>query len=377
MMNILRALNIRSLREPQTHDPTNIGGLLLVSLLVMLNLPLVMAGITGMDQYGFFTLELIAVRPIPLALSAGLNIALAGLVYLAYSMSRRQLWRFRARFWGPFKRHGLIIGAPVALATMPSFLLTSHGGKPFWVVVAVLMSGSLCITAALRDEDTWISPRFVNHWSTLAAGAIAGMLILSVAGMLLLYAMEPPAPRGNFFWEWDFNWADLGYPPEQFAQRQHDGLAVFVLMGCAYMIVALGGAMISSILKSAHATQTKLPTSSASEVIKPTPHGENSVDQGPLLARRRAIRQHLDRLADENGHVLRDIDIDAAWAIAESDSIKGAASKMRARKHGVLTQGVDEKTVGNRANAILERTGLREEPGLQPGDLRGYLLALK
>ena len=78
MMNILRALNVRPLPESQTHGPTNIGGLLFVSLLVMLNLPLVMAGITGMDQYGFFTLEPLAVRPIPMALSAGLEYSVGG-----------------------------------------------------------------------------------------------------------------------------------------------------------------------------------------------------------------------------------------------------------------------------------------------------------
>ena len=34
-----------------------LGRLLLVSLLVMLNLPAIYTGTTSMDQYGFFTLE--------------------------------------------------------------------------------------------------------------------------------------------------------------------------------------------------------------------------------------------------------------------------------------------------------------------------------
>ena len=39
------------------------GKLLLVSLLVMLNLPAIITGATGMDQYGFFTLGPVAARP--------------------------------------------------------------------------------------------------------------------------------------------------------------------------------------------------------------------------------------------------------------------------------------------------------------------------
>ena len=40
-----------------------LGKLLLVSLLVMLNLPAIITGATGMDQYGFFTLG--PWRPVP------------------------------------------------------------------------------------------------------------------------------------------------------------------------------------------------------------------------------------------------------------------------------------------------------------------------
>ena len=53
--------------------PAWFGKLLLVSLLVMLNMPVIFTGATGMDQYGFFTLDQVNTRPWPLVLSVLLS----------------------------------------------------------------------------------------------------------------------------------------------------------------------------------------------------------------------------------------------------------------------------------------------------------------
>lgn len=352
------------------------GGLLFLSLLVMLNLPLVFTGFTGMDQYGFFTLDPLATQPLPLALSAAVNTALALLAYSGYSALRRQHTRYVPETWAPFKRYVLIIGVPVALAVAPSFFLTSYGSKPYYVVIAVLMTGSLCITTALRDGEIRLNINFAMYWFIVAVAIIVALLAMSITGLLVLYPMEQPAPSGNLLWTWSFDWADLGYPQEQFAQRQRDALMVFVLLGCGYMIVALGGPLLGSILRWTNGNSLVEQSYNISGTARPTLRDELPVAKDTVTARRAVIRLHLTRLADANGRALRDIDFDAAWAIAETDNIRAAASRMSARKHGVLTQGVDEKTVTNRANAILERTGLKENPGLQAGDLRGYLLAL-
>ena len=69
-----------------------LGRLLIISLLVMLNLPAFFIGFTGMDQYGFFTLDQGAVRPWPLALSLALSTLSAGVGWLAYKLVQKRAW---------------------------------------------------------------------------------------------------------------------------------------------------------------------------------------------------------------------------------------------------------------------------------------------
>ena len=79
-----------------------LGGLLLLSLMFMLNATLIFTGTTGMDLYGFYTLDPVATFPLPLVLSTLLNLGMAAAGYACY----RWLWRRQASFtggrWGPF-----------------------------------------------------------------------------------------------------------------------------------------------------------------------------------------------------------------------------------------------------------------------------------
>ena len=145
-----------------------LGGLMFVSLLVMLNLPLFFTAITGMDLYGLFTLEPIAAPPWPLALSTVLSssMAFAGLTCYRW-LWRRQEW-FTGGRWGPFTRGVVLSSVPVALAYAPSVVLTSHGGKPGLIAVAGLMAGSLCVTHALRDAGAKLDPTLARDICSLA-----------------------------------------------------------------------------------------------------------------------------------------------------------------------------------------------------------------
>ena len=234
--------------HPDSPSSPPYSGLLLTSLMVMLNLPVIFTLITGMDQYGFFTLDPVAAQPWPLALSLVLSISAAGAGYFLY----RFLWSRRSWFvgsgWGPFRRNAVLFGAPVALAFSPGLFLTSYGRIPTGVGVAVLMAGSLCITAALKDGEMQLDSGMARIWFGTAIAAILVMLALSVFGMLMLFSADHLTPTGNFFWTWEFSWSDLGYPPDQFSQRQRDAALVFAMAGSGYMIVALGGNMLDAII---------------------------------------------------------------------------------------------------------------------------------
>ncbi len=78
-----------------------LGRLLLVSLLVMLNLPMTFTLITRTDPYGFFTLKSVSAYPLPLVLSTGLSSAMAVAGYRSIALLSCvavNVWSLRVSF---------------------------------------------------------------------------------------------------------------------------------------------------------------------------------------------------------------------------------------------------------------------------------------
>ena len=239
-----------SVPTPLINSPNPwLGHLVLISLLFMLNLPLFFTLNTGMDLYGFFTLAHVKAHPLPAVLSTVLNVGMAALAYVSYRWLWHRLGVDHGRDWGPFTRGAVLSAVPVLLAFAPAIVLTSIGGKATQIAVAGLMAGSLTVTHALKAPDMKLDAAIARYWSILAIAVILMFLALSVAGMLVLYATEQRPASNNLLWKWDYNWEDLGYPREAFAQRQRDALTAFTLTGSGFMIVVLGGTMLGAILR--------------------------------------------------------------------------------------------------------------------------------
>ena len=215
----------------------------------MLNVTLLFTLNTGMDLYGFYTLKPLSAQPLPAVLCTLLNVFLAVAAYVFYGWLYRRQMRFTGKHWGPFRRGAVLSGAPVLLAYGPSVVLTSHGGKPSVFVVAALITGTLCVIHALRDSEMVLDVASARHWFIGAIATILVFLALSIGGMMLLYYVEQMPASGNLLWTWNYEWSDLGYPREQFAQRQRDALVAFTLLGSGFMIFVLGGSILGAILR--------------------------------------------------------------------------------------------------------------------------------
>lgn len=221
---------------------------MLVSLLVMLNLPVILTGTTGMDQYGFFTLDPVAARPWPLALSLALGTFSAVAGYLVCRLLQRRAW-FVGNRYEAYHRNAIVFGVPVAVAFLPMFFLTGYANKPLVLGVAGIMATSLCLIAALNDREISIDDAIARLLFLVCAAIILLLVALSVSGMLAMYFVEHSPCSGNFFWSWEFAWSDLGYPAEEFNRRHRYGLLAFGIAGTLYMTVALGGSLLGGILR--------------------------------------------------------------------------------------------------------------------------------
>ncbi len=226
-----------------------LGRLLLVSLLVMLNLPMTFTLITRTDPYGFFTLKSVAAYPLPLVLSTGLSSALALVGYVCYRWLQGRQWWFTGGHWSPLTRGAVLCAPPVLLAYLPIIVLSSHGWKPTHLALGAVIAGALTVIHALRDSEMSLDPAQARYWFICALGSILVFLVLCIGAMVVLYKVEQFPASGNMLWTWEYRWPELGYPPEEYDTWHRDGLLAFTAIGVAFMIAALGGSMLGSILK--------------------------------------------------------------------------------------------------------------------------------
>ena len=221
--------------------------LLPATLLVMLNLPLLFTRAMGVDQYSYIALEVVSSWATPLMLAFLTNVFLALLGYGCHLMLWRWQYRGRGREAGTFQKAAIVVGAPVFLAFMPSFLLTPHGGQGFPVLVAFLLFASMTITMAVRDPETRLTPQETTLWLWGAIGVIIVLLFTVLVVFGLLMSREPLPPTGNLFWAFEIPWKRVGYGPEEYAHRHLEILPLFTTLGCCYMIFIVGGAMLGAI----------------------------------------------------------------------------------------------------------------------------------
>ncbi len=225
-----------------------LGYILFVSVLFMLNATLFFTLNTGMDMYGFYTLEPVSAHPLPAVLSTLLSCVMAVAAYVLYRwLCLRRAW-FSGDGWGPFTRGAVLSGAPVLLAFAPGIVLTCVGCKPNLIAVAGLIAGSLCVIHALRDAEMRLDPDLARNLFIGAIAVILVFLVLSIGMMMVLYTTGEQPTTGNLLWKWEHEWSGLGYPPEQFQLRQREALVAYTLTGSGFMIVVLGGSMLGAIL---------------------------------------------------------------------------------------------------------------------------------
>ena len=260
-----------------TQGTGGLGVLLFVSLLVMPNLYLFYSLNTGMDLYGFFTLEPVSAHPLPLVLSTLLSSGMAVAGYGFYRwLWRRQAW-FTGGGWGPFSRGAVLICAPVLLTYAPMIVLAHNGDKPSLIAIPGLMAGALSFTHALRDPEMELDPSLARYMFIGAIAWILVALILTIGAMFTLYVVEKAPPSGNLVWTWEYEWADLGYPPEEYQQHRRSALVGFVLTGSGFMIVVVGGSMLGAILRWTRPPPYDAPHS--------PPHSQRYLDAPEWVAR--------------------------------------------------------------------------------------------
>ena len=284
-----------SASDPLIHQPPPwLGKLLLVSLLVMLNTHVFITATTGVDQYSIFTIDLLAWRPYPIAIALACSLAFCLNVLLAFVAHAiyRFIWRRETALikakWSPFRQNTVAVAIPVFLAMAPSVLFGYTTVKPYYIIVGMLITVALCMIGALRNPGVKLDPGLATLWYATAVGGILVLMALALSVLLYFHSIEPVPPSNNLIWRWDHEWGgdddfSIHNPqhrswPEDFPQRQRDGVLIFGLTSIAYMVTVLGGAMLFSI---SYSTRRATPlTSTPDEDPAHTPDKHPAQDGG-------------------------------------------------------------------------------------------------
>ena len=241
--------------ERTIEQATDVGKLLFVSLLVMLNLPIVFTLIMRLDHYSLATLPSVSqivkewYGPYALAsMEVAIGVVLALVAYMLYKWLHRNSSNPVLERWSAFYCHMLAIGLPVAIAMLPGVLLTVNNGKSYGIIIGTLLTCALSLIAACSDSRINISSDMARLYFVSSVIGIIALLAIGAQWTFFLYGAEQVPSTTNSFWTWEPDWQTVGYTREEFAQRNRDCLLIFAIAVGVYMtlvgirmLYALGG----------------------------------------------------------------------------------------------------------------------------------------
>ena len=225
-----------------------VSELFFATLFFILNASLLSFAITRMDHFGFYALIPWSGSSyfMPLALTAHLALALAASVI--FDVLRVRMYSRK----GPVRAFARALGTalpPCLFAFFNMLLFVNEGGWVFYLVTLGVSVGAFTAILAFRDDRVELS-----DWEAKAALAalLAVIIILCAvgsAGTIAAYLSPSPTalPDRNLFTSWEINWERLGYPPDEFMERQRVGTLIMSISAIAYLATALGGFLLAEV----------------------------------------------------------------------------------------------------------------------------------
>ena len=225
-----------------------VSELFFATLFFILNASLPLFAITRMDHFGFYALIPWSGSSyfMPLALTAHLALALAASAM--FDALRRRMYSRK----GPDRALARALGTslpPCLFALFSMLAFVNEGGRALYLVALGVSVVAFTAILALRDDRVELS-----DWEAKAALAalLAVIIILcavGAAGTAAAYLSPSPAalPDRNLFTSWEIDWERLGYPPEEFMERQRVGTLLMSISAIAYLATALGGFLLAEV----------------------------------------------------------------------------------------------------------------------------------
>ena len=251
---------------------TKLRDLLFVSLFFVLSAPLMAVPFVHLDHYGFYLLA----DPGDSALPILLGLASSLLIALVASLGFDLLWRWQYSGRGgrtAYQRALWAVGPPLGFVYGCLLLFSTAGAWTEFLLVLGVLGGVFATLVVLNDETIKVEKweRKILLWSAVMTIMVV-TTIASVAVMISYWEPNAMATQGHtLFHTWEMDYSPWGYSEAELKARIQMGSLWNALSIMAYMVLVMGGTLISAISR-LDTTDSGTATADVGE----TPGGEST-----------------------------------------------------------------------------------------------------
>lgn len=250
LLALITGLGVWRWRKSGESDEV-LDDLFFVSLLFLLNTPLLLGAVTRVDPYGLFTLPAFEVGAFLFMLVILVNLTLSLAAWYFFIYLRRLLLREenRARL-NPYIRSVGITLPPIISVYAFILLFSNPGGWMYFLVILGTLFAAFTVILAFNDPDAGWSESKVKWGPPVVLQVIVILCVLGVAGMLVTY-LEPSlivdTARRNLLWSWGSGFMSLGFTEDELIERFRVGVVWMSLAAIAYLATIIGSYLVVTV----------------------------------------------------------------------------------------------------------------------------------
>lgn len=218
------------------------GALFFVSLLVILNSPLLTTSYTGIDPYGIFLLFAENAKLWAIVANLMINFVLASIATLLFFWISLE--------WTKRKPHEFInssfssVLVPLIAIYVVIVLTQSSGMESYFLVAFFPTAAAFIAIVGYSHSNNQLEPFTAKLLFVLCIVFMVVGFVLALGGMLFkLYEFTQGTPQNLFetpLWKKAFNWNELGMDPKIFIEKLKLGFQWTVLTASFYLELAVG-----------------------------------------------------------------------------------------------------------------------------------------
>ena len=231
-----------------------IDDLFFVSLLFLLNTPLLLGAVTRVDPYGLFSLPAFEVGAFLFMLVIMVNLALSLAAWYFFIYLRR--WLMMKENLDPYMRSVGITLPPIISVYIFILLFSNPGGWMYYLAILGTLFGAFTVIVAFNDPDAYWSEHKAKWAPPVALQVIVILCVLGVAGMLVAY-FEPSliidTSHSNILWSWESGFVSLGFPEDELIERFRVGVVWMSLAAIVYLTIIIGSYIMVTVHRRASA----------------------------------------------------------------------------------------------------------------------------